>query len=675
MMTEDDNQIQMNVEGRFTRTGSLTRRKLLEYIPTMLMTNLSTLLLISVDGLVVGNLVGSNALSAVNILYPATLAIGVISVLIANGAATSLSTRMGENDRENILYAKSAVNQLMIAAAVFVAIAQIPVVFWIIQSCQLSPELNQLTWQYAIGIMISMPFGLISTVGVCQLQIVGKMKPLMWLAVLEGGVNLLLDLFFVGVLKMGVAGAGFGTAGANIVRCSATALYLSKKTDIYNCGNMKARPEDRREILSLGLPEASHSLMLALQNYIMIRLILARFGDGGGVIKGVCAFSFSLMNVLISGVQGSMRPLAGLMSGAEDRTGLRMLMRQSGMLVTVFACAMTLLIELFPGLFYALHGVSMVPEGGLFSLRLYALYFVFRAYDTLFRLYLTNRGDAKFSTGLTLMGYATLPFFAFVLTRFLPGPYLWLSYLFTEILIFSLNLWRYRTWLKKDQTSADPSARRLSLTVKPDEAVEASRQIRRWAMENGFMARIANRVSLCMEEMVAYAETAQKRRDMHIEIFILFTKGGARFTMLDDGRCIALDEAQETQKLITDNYGLLKKLAKSVRYQYILNMNYIGNDMLLPETREQGAGWTEAVMEYERNAAQTPQLGFAFDSAAVETEMGALANVDAEYLISLCAGTVDPDEKLPEYREKLKKAGIEKVVAEANLQLEAYLAF
>ena len=88
------------------------------------------------------------------------------------------------------------------------------------------------------------------------------------------------------------------------------------------------------------------------------------------------------------------------------------------------------------------------------------------------------------------------------------------------------------------------------------------------------MARVANRVSLCMEEMVAYAETAQKRSDIHIEIFILFTKDGARFTMLDDGRCIALDEDQETQKLITDNYGLLKKLAKSVRYQYLLNMNY-----------------------------------------------------------------------------------------------------
>ena len=225
-------QIHTDIEERFKRTGSLTLRKLLEYIPALLMTNIATLLLVLVDGLVVGNLVSSEALSAVNILNPAVLAVGVVSVLIANGAATSLSTRMGENNRERILFAMSAVKQLMIAAAIFVAIVQIPLVFGIIRSYQLSPELNRLTWQYAVGIMISMPFGLISTVGVFQMQIVGKMKVLMKLALLEGGVNLVLDLFFVGALKMGVAGAGFGTAGANIVRCTTTILYLSKKTDI-----------------------------------------------------------------------------------------------------------------------------------------------------------------------------------------------------------------------------------------------------------------------------------------------------------------------------------------------------------------------------------------------------------------------------------------------------------
>ena len=156
-----------------------------------------------------------------------------------------------------------------------------------------------------------------------------------------------------------------------------------------------------------------------------------------------------------------------------------------------------------------------------------------------------------------------------------------------------------------------------------------------------------------------------KHPDKAVALMNLFNTDAKAYTLLSYGL--------EGVHYVKNTDGLVEFTEQ--RSRYMPNTGGIGNDMLLPETREQGAGWTEAVMEYERNAAQTPQLGFAFDSAAVETEMGALANVDAEYLISLCAGTVDPDEKLPEYREKLKKAGIEKVVAEANLQLEAYLAF
>ncbi len=89
------------IKQRFKRTGELTRKKLIEYIPAMLITNLSTLLLISVDGLVVGNLVGSKALSTVNIFSPATLLIGVISALIASGIGVCLSTGIGANDPKN----------------------------------------------------------------------------------------------------------------------------------------------------------------------------------------------------------------------------------------------------------------------------------------------------------------------------------------------------------------------------------------------------------------------------------------------------------------------------------------------------------------------------------------------------------------------------------------------
>ena len=568
------NEPRLEFERRFRRSGDLTKRKLLEYIPALLLTNLSSLLLISVDGIVVGNFLGSGALSAVNVFYPVTMFIGVVSVLIANGAAAILSTRMGRSDREGLLYAKSAVMRVLILSMLFVGVAQIPVAWGIIRSCHLSPEMHMLTCQYAVGILISMPFGLGSTVGVCQLQTIGRMKVLMWLSIMEAIANLLLDLLFVGVLKMGVAGAGLGTAGANILRFLATELYLAKKTDIYYSGGVKARREDYREIITCGLPEASHSVMMAIQNYFMIRIILSVFGDEGGVIKGVCVFCFSLTNVLISGVQGSMRPLAGIVTGAKDRVGMRILMRQSFILMTIFSGVMMLLIELFPGWFFWLHGVSVIPAGGVLSVRLYTMYFCLRAYNAIFRLCFSIRGDVKYATVLTVVSNAALPVFAFVLSRIFPGPFLWLSYPMTELVLFILNLRRYRFEGKKEREEDDPAARILYLTVKTNEAVQASRQIRCWAEDNGYPARLANRVSLCMEEMVTYAVASQGREDINIQIMVRFTPDGACFSMLDDGRCIALDKDVKTQELITDNYGLLKKVARSVEYQYILNMNY-----------------------------------------------------------------------------------------------------
>ena len=559
---------------RFMRTGGLTRKKLIEYIPAMLITNLSTLLLISVDGLVVGNLVGGKALSAVNIFSPATLLIGVISVLIASGIGICLSTGIGANDPQKLLRTKSAMKKMMAIAAIFVAVAQIPAVYLIISSYQLSPEMEAMTRQYAIGIMIASPFGLISTVGVHQLQIVGKMKALMWLAIMEGIANLVLDVVFVSVFHMGVAGAGFGTAGANVLRCTATVLFLVKKTNVFHSHGVKSGWKECREILSYGLPDASHALILAAQNYFITLVILSTFGEDGGIIKGTCAFAFSVTNVLITSVQGSLRPLMGLMIGSKDHDGTRMLLRQGLAFVTIFVSIIVVIIELFPGMFYHFHGVNDIPSGGELSLQLNAISFLFVGFNTIFRLYYSNRKDTRFSSTLTVVGHAAIPLIAFILTRFLPGPFLWLANLIAELIILAVNMKRYTYWLEKDIAEQDKDEKTFYLTVTPDNAVEASQMIRGFAKENGYPADIAYNVGLCLEEMVAYIEASQDGAEIDTQIIIRFSHDAAHLIIIDNGRCITLDDDPKSQAIITNNYALIKRLAKSAQHQYVLNLNY-----------------------------------------------------------------------------------------------------
>ena len=620
---------------RFGSTGALGWRKLREYIPPMLVTNLSTLLLISVDGLVVGNLVGESALTSVNLFYPITLLIGVISDWIASGCATAISNSIGSNDLEMTKRIKRATIVMMVFSAILVAIVQIPVVFGIINfgMGDVSPETRSMMQQYAIGIMLSMPFGLISTVGVFQLQIAGKMKLLMKLAAMEGLANLLLDLLFVGAMHMGVAGAGYGTAAANMLRCGTTILYISKKTEMYQCGGAKARWKDVRDILSFGMPDAANSVMIALKNYILIRILLSAFGDDAGIIRGVCVFCFSLVNVLFDGIKGGMRPLVGLLNGARDAVGVRTVLRQCLMICAVSVGAMTVIVLLIPELFFHLHGVYAIPEGGVLSLRLYALHFVVNGFDGLFQLCFIYRKESRFSTLLTVVSGASLPLIAFVFAKCLPSPYIWLAYLIASLLALGIDLWHFHFSGKSNRVQED--AELLYLSVKPEDAVEASRLLRAYADERGYPPRIANRLSLCMEEMVSYAvnesrnveirkllrqkvppellvellpdelfdklmEVLRKpqldepvppfpgdvlkklpkelqellQQNMEVYIIIRLAMDEGRFIMMDTGRRLALDEDRESRELVTENYNLIKKLAKTVEYQYVLDMNY-----------------------------------------------------------------------------------------------------
>lgn len=570
----DSSEDNPEIEKKYRLNRDLTLAKLLEYLPPMIATNISTLLLITVDGIVAGNLVGNDALSAVSIFGPIDTFIGAITAILSTGASAVLSNRIGEVNTGRVLQAKKAVKYMSVLMPIAFSLIQIPLIFGIIASYNLSKNMLSLVTAYAIGIMISNPFGMLSTVSVYEIQIMGRMKVLMKLALLEGILNLALDLLFVGVFHMGVAGTGYGTAVACIVRCVLTVIYLNKETDIYKTGDAKIVFSDIAEIISKGLPEAASMLVVVMQNYIIIRIILQSFGPEGGVIKGVCTFCYSLANVLMSSVQGALRPLIGLFNGAENRKGVRSLMKQGTAIVLGVSGIMIILFEAIPGLFYRIHGVDTVPEGGEASLRIYVLCIGILGINSVFRLFFSTRGLQKFSTTLTLVGNCAMPLSAYFLSAHCDAPLIFLSYLVAALVILIANIIRYGMLQIGDMKKESQSKKRIYLSVQPEDAVDASKMVQQYAIENGYSPELANRARLCMEEMVAYSVRSSRNENIKNQIMFSFDDESVLFTMLDNGACIIFDEDKEKQRMITDNYALLKKMAKSMQYQYVLNLNH-----------------------------------------------------------------------------------------------------
>ncbi|OCT11859.1 ABC transporter substrate-binding protein [Paenibacillus pectinilyticus] len=81
--------------------------------------------------------------------------------------------------------------------------------------------------------------------------------------------------------------------------------------------------------------------------------------------------------------------------------------------------------------------------------------------------------------------------------------------------------------------------------------------------------------------------------------------------------------------------------------------------------------WKET-MEFNKSAKKSKALGFSFDADPVKTEITAVTNVTNQYQKGIETGTLDPDKALPEYISKLKAAGIDKIIAEKQKQMDAW---
>ena len=100
----------------------------------------------------------------------------------------------------------------------------------------------------------------------------------------------------------------------------------------------------------------------------------------------------------------------------------------------------------------------------------------------------------------------------------------------------------------------------------------------------------------------------------------------------------------------------------------------LGNVMLTYLNPEDPENKWEEFKKFNESGQPAPLLGFNFDPTKVSTELAAVNNVKEEFWAPLMTGTVNPEEFLPKANEKLKAAGLDKIIAEAQSQIDDWKA-
>ncbi|WP_314587613.1 ABC transporter substrate-binding protein [Paenibacillus terrigena] len=100
----------------------------------------------------------------------------------------------------------------------------------------------------------------------------------------------------------------------------------------------------------------------------------------------------------------------------------------------------------------------------------------------------------------------------------------------------------------------------------------------------------------------------------------------------------------------------------------------LGNVMLTYRDKNDPENKWDEFKKFNDSGEKAPLLGFNFDPSKVTTEIAAVQNVKEEFWASLMTGTVDPDKFIPQATAKFKAAGLDKIIAEAQTQVDAWKA-
>lgn len=99
----------------------------------------------------------------------------------------------------------------------------------------------------------------------------------------------------------------------------------------------------------------------------------------------------------------------------------------------------------------------------------------------------------------------------------------------------------------------------------------------------------------------------------------------------------------------------------------------LGNQFLNYTFETEAADKWDQFKQFNEGAHKSPALGFTFDVTPVKSESAVMVNIKKQYAAALETGSIDPS-KAQEWYDKEKKNGLDKIIAEKQKQLDAFLA-
>lgn len=270
--------------------GNIKKIMLIFALPIFLSSLFQTLYS-SIDALIVSKFIGNDAFASITSLGSMIHMSNSFFIGTSMGAGVVISKYFGAKDYDNM--SKAIHNDILIGliSSILLMLFGVLLVPIIIRNfMELDADIMPLSIEYitiyfsgAIGsVMYNIFNGILNAVG-------NSKRSLVYL-IISSVLNIILDLLFVAVFKLGVWSAALATIISQLTSAILALIYLLNKTRIYHIEfkRLKFNKTISKEIIKYGLPTGIQNSVIGLANVLVQRNINA-FGSYATTAQGAYA--------------------------------------------------------------------------------------------------------------------------------------------------------------------------------------------------------------------------------------------------------------------------------------------------------------------------------------------------------------------------------------------------
>lgn len=304
--------------------------------PTVIMMvffSLSTI----IDGIFVSRYVGSNALSATNIVYPVINILIGISIMFATGGNAIVAKYMGEGKNQEAKETFTLITLSALAVGLIVALLSILFIKNIIYGLGSTDSLYKNSFDYLIVFLIFAPV-MIAKLFFDYFLVTAGVPKLGMISSVSGGIlNIILDYVLIVVFKMGALGAALATCISYALPAMVGVIYFSKKSNNLCFAKPKFKMKLVLDSCMNGSSEMVTQMSGAVTTFLYNIAMLRFLGEDGVASITIILYVQFLLNSAYIGFTSCVSPRISYNYGSKDKEQIRKLIKYSFIIISLFA--------------------------------------------------------------------------------------------------------------------------------------------------------------------------------------------------------------------------------------------------------------------------------------------------------------------------------------------------